>query len=1440
MQQQSLQPRRVRLVSQGAALGALALLAGLIVVPPAHAEDPVPPTVEQEAETPQENPAAETLPAPAAGEPEEEAETPPAASAGGDDTIAPMGAGDGAITLTIGQQTGTEPFQDNDDPGNDSGADNDVVRTNDTVTYNLGIRYEGEDHTSPAIRFTVPRGQELVSLPPYCLPGSSVTPETLPDPVVPLTADSWQDLPTQEVTCLLKDETMGTSLNYAFVTQVRSEVPNGTRMDEVVFAVSSDQFAEPATTEPVSQTVSAAPRYDISKRMSAGQPNQGPLFQGSRACTRDSAKVCRTLAYPVTITVPAGGKGSTPLASPIVFEDNLDPESFYGADVWAEMVGEAGSESAAVSAYAPSFQSCTPITLGSGFRGSLPYSNLSYGDETNSVRDTGTLDCPATGPGENGVITITDTDTSAVTVPSTSGTGAALAGDLGYVVSFELSVQVPQDAVMKFGDGDDGTFVLDTHNEYVNVQMEGIDGGANQGDDPENNVRDASIRIQVSGEFDKSFTGIFGQDGNTPASDFSGSFWYEGSPGAGTRKDGNTVVMAGQAVQSVLSSATSAPAGTGTEFSRTFISCDVWDPSRLALAAHPDWQGATAQYPSSGNPVFPSRYIVQSTARPASEIGTADSGVKNVTIEYSSGPAGAADASDCTSGAWVDDPGSVPGATASTDALGRTVWQGVNRVRVIYNTERPAGTSFSEVQLDFAIGQVVLDSDSTDPIGNWASQVYAEGVRTGDEVIADPEREDRVPSYDPATHRGTLGDRLIQGEAIARVQKFVENPSTGEFTDQAVPQYTSGSTVRYRLNPTLSTSVAVEGSFAPVIIEDCLPEFQVFQSSTQDGNTITPELVQMGAPDDAELACGPDRQFVRWNLGSLAIGAPIEPITVSAEILEVARNGVFTNDVLTASPVDNSPAEVRSDDVQLQIVVPTGIKISKTVDEPEIEVNPDGVINPRSMTWSVHFANIDAPGEISDVDVIDVLPADGQNGSAFDGELRFESAAVGAGDGITILYTSSTALNDDPAHASNGASGDTVWCDAVAGGVVSGDGTAADCPQSGADVTGLRFQRPGVFAADDDFRVDIVMTPVGNLAGDVYRNITSGRADGVSQGVGPAARTVTVISSAVGDRVWEDLNANGIQDDGEPGVAGFPVRLVGTDVDGNPVDLSTTTDDDGLYRFDNLASGRYRVIFDPSGLNSNTTFTSRHEGTDPALDSDADPGTGETQEFALGRSSEDLSLDAGLVIDRNVDIVLDKKYLGATELDDDRRSTVTYELEAVNNGTASGPYDLTDTLLFGGDIEIGEVTVENIDPGGIETNPAFDGQTDTTVVSGVELEGGARHTYLVTVEATLPTTITTEESECEITETESGSGFLNSAELTMNGVTVTDKACGEPPVPPTTPEDPDASGWDTPVAGLPITGGQLAGGVAALAVLLLAAGAGALMLARRRRATASE
>ena len=127
---------------------------------------------------------------------------------------------------------------------------------------------------------------------------------------------------------------------------------------------------------------------------------------------------------------------------------------------------------------------------------------------------------------------------------------------------------------------------------------------------------------------------------------------------------------------------------------------------------------------------------------------------------------------------------------------------------------------------------------------------------------------------------------------------------------------------------------------------------------------------------------------------------------------------------------------------------------------------------------------------------------------------------------------------------------------------------------------------------------------------------------------------LTPPGNKLGDFVWADTNKNGLQDDGEPGVAGVKVTLK----DGTGATAGTTTTGaDGKYLFDNLNDGTYSVCFDTANLPADYagyTLTAKDKGDD-AKDSDA--GTdGCTPPTTLGASKrEDLTLDAGIVAPPN-------------------------------------------------------------------------------------------------------------------------------------------------------------------------------------------------------------
>ena len=145
----------------------------------------------------------------------------------------------------------------------------------------------------------------------------------------------------------------------------------------------------------------------------------------------------------------------------------------------------------------------------------------------------------------------------------------------------------------------------------------------------------------------------------------------------------------------------------------------------------------------------------------------------------------------------------------------------------------------------------------------------------------------------------------------------------------------------------------------------------------------------------------------------------------------------------------------------------------------------------------------------------------------------------------------------------------------------------------------------------------------------------------------------------LGDKVWEDMNANGIQDNGEPALANIPVELMMKDNSGawvpaknvKGVDASNTeTNSTGKYSFCHLKPAiDYKIIFTkPTGY----YVTDKDKGDD-TKDSDIDTNSEIT---VVKPVKDDYSLDAGFFrpacigdkvwVDKNANGIQDTNELG--------------------------------------------------------------------------------------------------------------------------------------------------------------------------------------------------
>ena len=264
----------------------------------------------------------------------------------------------------------------------------------------------------------------------------------------------------------------------------------------------------------------------------------------------------------------------------------------------------------------------------------------------------------------------------------------------------------------------------------------------------------------------------------------------------------------------------------------------------------------------------------------------------------------------------------------------------------------------------------------------------------------------------------------------------------------------------------------------------------------------------------------------------------------------------------------------------------------------------------------------------------------------------------------------------------------------------------------------LEFTKPaGYFNAPQDVGNDATDSDVNPATGrTIPTTLTSGENDltwdaGLYQ------------PSTLGDRAWDDLDGDGIQDAGEPGIPNVTVRL--HDAATNLV-ATTLTDANGLYAFADLNPGTYFLRFvRPAGYQF-TPNDHQHVLGD-AVDSDAHPTTGATPPTELEAGETDLTWDAGFYRPAAVgDFVwLDEDWDG--EQDAGEQGIPNVQLQLLNsNGTvvATTTTDLNGLYLFS-DLLLGQYTVRvdtNSLPSKLAVNQTFDpdGTLDhqTTVLLG--------------------------------------------------------------------------------------------------------------------------
>ncbi len=278
---------------------------------------------------------------------------------------------------------------------------------------------------------------------------------------------------------------------------------------------------------------------------------------------------------------------------------------------------------------------------------------------------------------------------------------------------------------------------------------------------------------------------------------------------------------------------------------------------------------------------------------------------------------------------------------------------------------------------------------------------------------------------------------------------------------------------------------------------------------------------------------------------------------------------------------------------------------------------------------------------------------------------------------------------------------------------------------------------PADEGADDE--ADSDPNPANGITGAI--DITDGQDDeSVDAGLLPVENATPtpegtkepIELGSIGDKVFNDVNNNGIQEDFEPGLANYTVEL--QDGDGNVLD-TMVTNADGEYLFDELEPGDYMVRF----VRNNPTqeqFSPQDAGADDALDSDADVNSGKTGTITLAAGEDIDTIDAGIyVAPLGVEILpptIVKKIVDGGERVDatvaTRGETINYELVVTN-------VDEDDTLQAVVVTDVLPAEVTYVDSDSTIGDTSYDADSNTLTASVGFLAPG--QTATITIEVTI-------------------------------------------------------------------------------------------------------
>ena len=403
------------------------------------------------------------------------------------------------------------------------------------------------------------------------------------------------------------------------------------------------------------------------------------------------------------------------------------------------------------------------------------------------------------------------------------------------------------------------------------------------------------------------------------------------------------------------------------------------------------------------------------------------------------------------------------------------------------------------------------------------------------------------------------------------------------------------SIVTYSVEPQLDGNTNITSQIENVTLkaEVTLPQ----------GLTYIPGSSEYGEPEITNNSNG--SQTLIWYIYGVISGQAIEPIRFNAQIDNESENGqqyetkfVISEVIGTdgISKIGNSKVDFRTSTETINVINLASHRLYKEVEIPIIEKN-------GQIKYNISYSS-NTDETVSDFQLLDILPYNGDSrGTEFEGTYMLESVKVNqmisastqSTDNLQLFTTNSDNVKSMTAK-DTGIGVDSIWSEKTIGASLNENTTG--------------FAIKGEIVGKSRLDIEITLNTTGNAPENVYANNAMAQVYTDSEQMQTGTVQAQVVSRKIQGKVWEDSNRNGVIDSSEKYLEGTTVKLLNST--NNAEVTRTTTNAQGEYEFTDLAKGTYKVEVAIDDLHE---LTDKEVGTNKEINSKFNQSTKQTDEI---------------------------------------------------------------------------------------------------------------------------------------------------------------------------------------------------------------------------------